>query len=123
MWFYIQKIKQKTNITETKNSVAKEFLFGSPPQRNKNKKIFECSGSTMFNSTSVKSSQKKKRRFRKNHEQLQRLSVFYNENKHWSKNQIKKISEETGLKENKVYKWLWDQKNKEYKNAKFIVNK
>ena len=77
----------------------------------------------MFNSTSVKSSQKKKRRFRKNHEQLQRLSVFYNENKHWSKNQIKKISEETGLKENKVYKWLWDQKNKEYKNAKFIVNK
>ena len=118
-----KKIKQKTNTTETKNSVAKEFLFGSPPQRNKNKKIFECSGSTMFNSTSVKSSQKKKRRFRKNHEQLQRLNVFYNENKHWSKNQIKKISEETGLKENKVYKWLWDQKNKEYKNAKFIVNK
>ena len=77
----------------------------------------------MFKSTSAKSSQKKKRRFRKNYEQLQKLSLFYSENKHWSKNQIKKISEETGLKENKVYKWLWDQKNKEYRNAKFIVNK
>jgi hypothetical protein len=49
--------------------------------------------------------------------------VFYNENKHWSKLQIQKISEQTGLKENKVYKWLWDQKNKELKNAKFVVNK
>ena len=36
---------------------------------------------------------------------------------------IKRISEEIGLEENKVYKWLWDQKNKEHKNAKFVINK
>ena len=33
----------------------------------------------------------------------------------------KKISKETGLKENKVYKWLWDQRNKDLKTAKFII--
>ena len=36
---------------------------------------------------------------------------------------IKEISQRTGLKENKVYKWLWDQRNKEYKQTKFIINK
>ena len=65
----------------------------------------------------------RKRRFRKNNEQLFLLSQFFNEHKHWSKNQIKEISIRTGLKENKVYKWLWDQRNKEYKTTKFIINK
>ena len=60
---------------------------------------------------------------RKNGEQLELLSKFYNENKNWTKEQIKKISETIGLKENKIYKWLWDQKNKEYKSTKFVVNK
>ena len=64
---------------------------------------------------------KKKRRFRKNQNQLKSLINFYRQNKQWNKNQIKKISEEIGLKENKVYKWLWDQRNKELKNAKFII--
>ena len=117
------KYTTKENTTDNKDSISQDFLISSPPKKVINKKLFECSGSTMFKSTSAKSSQKKKRRFRKNYEQLQKLSLFYSENKHWSKNQIKKISEETGLKENKVYKWLWDQKNKEYRNAKFIVNK
>ena len=45
------------------------------------------------------------------------------ENKNWSKKQIKEISDNIGLKENKIYKWLWDQKNKEYKVTKFVVNK
>ena len=116
------KYTTKENTTDNKDSISQDFLISSPPKKVNNKKLFECSGSTMFKSTSAKSSQKK-RRFRKNYEQLQKLSLFYSENKHWSKNQIKKISEETGLKENKVYKWLWDQKNKEYRNAKFIVNK
>ena len=52
----------------------------------------------MFKSTSAKSSQKKKRRFRKNYEQLQKLSMFYSENKHWSKNQIKKMGRKIILK-------------------------
>ena len=117
------KYTTKENTTDNKDLISQDFPISSPPKKVINKKLFECSGSTMFKSTSAKSSQKKKRRFRKNYEQLQKLSLFYSENKHWSKNQIKKISEETGLKENKVYKWLWDQKNKEYRNAKFIVNK
>ena len=65
----------------------------------------------------------KKKRLRKNNQQLGLLSKFYNENKNWTKGQIKEISEIIGLKENKIYKWLWDQKNKEYKATKFVVNK
>ena len=65
----------------------------------------------------------KKKRLRKNNQQLGLLSKFYTENKNWSKSQIKEMSEAIGLKENKIYKWLWDQKNKEYKATKFVVNK
>ena len=97
-----------------------EEIFNSPINK-KPKKIFECSGSTLATNSSKSSA--RKRRFRKNNEQLNMLSQFYNEHKHWSKNQIKEISQRTGLKENKVYKWLWDQRNKEYKQTKFIINK
>jgi len=57
----------------------------------------------------------KKKRIRKNNEQLELLSKFYTENKNWSKKQIK-ISENIGLKENKIYKWLWDQKIRSIKS-------
>jgi hypothetical protein len=97
-----------------------EEMFNSPINK-KPKKIFECSGSTVATNSSKSST--RKRRFRKNNEQLLMLSKFYNENKHWSKNQIKEISRKTGLQENKVYKWLWDQRNKEYKANKFIIDK
>ena len=105
----------KKNLNE-KN----EVIFSSPINK-KPKKIFECSGSTLATNSSKSST--RKRRFRKNNEQLNMLSQFFNEHKHWSKNQIKEISQRTGLKENKVYKWLWDQRNKEYKQTKFIINK
>ena len=95
-------------------------MFNSPINK-KPKKIFECSGSSITTNSSKSSN--RKRRFRKNNEQLLLLSQFFNEHKHWSKNQIKEISNRTGLKENKVYKWLWDQRNKEYKATKFIINK
>ena len=65
----------------------------------------------------------KKRRFRKNNDQLELLKKFYLEHKYWSKSQIKEISAKIGLKENKVYKWLWDQRNKEFKSTKFVINK
>ena len=97
-----------------------EEMFNSPINK-KPKKIFECSGSTMATNSSKLST--RKRRFRKNNQQLTMLSEFFNEHKHWTKNQIKEISLKTGLKENKVYKWLWDQRNKEYKVAKFVINK
>ena len=121
------KTETKKNLYEMFNSVKNENfnninnsnLFISPQNKIKRKTIFECSAST--NNESLSSLRKKKRRARKNREQLKYLSLFYHENKHWTKEQIKKISEEIGLKENKVYKWLWDQKNKEYKSSKFFV--
>ena len=124
-----QKIEnKKINIVNNRNSPLSNSKLNnkgedkfSSPKNKKPKKIFECSGSTLATNSSKLST--RKRRFRKNNEQLIILSQFFNENKHWSKNQIKEISQKTGLKENKVYKWLWDQKNKEYKASKFIVNK
>ena len=108
------------NINNNNNKLSSnnQFLFSSP-RGIKRKKIFECLDST--NITDISTTRKKKKRFRKNSEQLKYLSIFYNENKHWNKKQIKKLSDETGLKENKVYKWLWDQRNKELKTAKFVV--
>ena len=88
----------------------------------KSKIIFECSESKVNGIANSKLFLKKKR-LRKNNEQIVLLSKFYMEHKNWSKKEIKEISENIGLKENKIYKWLWDQKNKGYKATKFIVNK
>jgi hypothetical protein len=89
----------------------------------KQKVLFECSESNTPNTSVISKNFIKKKRLRKNNEQLGLLSKFYLENKNWSKKQIKEMSENIGLKENKIYKWLWDQKNKEYKITKFVVNK
>ena len=118
------KIDLKNEIRK-KNSnlqISHQFIFSSPRIIKKQKKIFECSGSTIATNSSMKSVNKK-RRFRKNNQQLGLLKQFYNEHKQWSKAQIKEISQNIGLKENKVYKWLWDQRNKEMKATKFIVKK
>lgn len=120
------KIKNKSEykkniILNNENDDKTEFMFNTPVDKKKPKKLFECSGSTM--NTDIVKLPQKKRRFRKNNEQLKLLSEFYEENKQWTKIQIQNISNVTGLKENKVYKWLWDQRNKEYKSAKFVVNK
>ena len=112
--------RNEKNDKNNLNEKGEEIIFSSPINK-KPKKIFECSGSTLATNSSKSSARKK--RFRKNNEQLVMLSQFFNEHKHWSKNQIKEISQRTGLKENKVYKWLWDQRNKEYKATKFIINK
>ena len=120
---FINNNLNNTNEKNDKNNLnekGEEIIFSSPINK-KPKKIFECSGSTLATNSSKSSARKK--RFRKNNEQLVMLSQFFNEHKHWSKNQIKEISQRTGLKENKVYKWLWDQRNKEYKATKFIINK
>ena len=108
--------------------ISRQFIFSSPLCTTKPKKIFECSGSTLAsmnsnNKNNVTPINNKNRRFRKNNDQISLLKKFYNEHKHWSKNQIKEISQKIGLKENKVYKWLWDQRNKEIKATKFVVKK
>ena len=112
-------INISNNINNINNNNNNKNYTYTPKKNSKPKKIFECSASTLATDKTI--SNKKKRRFRKNIDQIKLLSVFYKENKHWNKNQIKKISEKIGLKENKVYKWLWDQRNKEMKNAKFVI--
>ena len=116
-------IKNINNIKKEENTNINIIINGDNNKLNKdnNKKVlFETIGN--INNINPKNLLKKKR-LRKNNQQLGLLSKFYTENKNWSKSQIKQISETIGLKENKIYKWLWDQKNKEYKATKFVVNK
>ena len=115
----------KNEIIKKKNinlQISPQFMFSSPRNIKKSKKIFECSGSTAASNYSNKIIYKK-RRFRKNNDQLSLLKKFYEENKTWSKSQIKELSQRLSLKENKVYKWLWDQRNKEIKANKFVIKK
>ena len=92
----------------------------TPININKKKNLFECSSSSTFYTTTTK----KKKRLRKNKKQIETLNLFYSyKNCKWSKAQIKRISEEIGLKEKKVYKWLWDKRNKECKHNKFYIHK
>ena len=122
--------KNSFNSNNEQNKVIKKNnnvnIIINENQVNENKKqkiLFECLESNGSESPLSSKNLLKKKRLRKNNEQLELLSKFYNENKNWSKEQIKEISERIGLKENKIYKWLWDQKNKEYKITKFVVNK
>ena len=121
--FQNNNINNRIDLIKKKNinlQISPQFMFSSPRNIKKSKKIFECSGSTSNSSNKIIY---KKRRFRKNNDQLTLLKKFYEENKTWSKSQIKEISQKISLKENKVYKWLWDQKNKEIKANKFVVKK
>ena len=121
--FQNNNINNRIDLIKKKNinlQISPQFMFSSPRNIKKSKKIFECSGSTSNSSNKIIY---KKRRFRKNNDQLSLLKKFYEENKTWSKSQIKEISQKISLKENKVYKWLWDQKNKEIKANKFVVKK
>ena len=112
-------IGEKENFMDNKNI---NFCVDSPIRfKNMPKKLFECSGSTL--ETFFSMPKNKRKRLRKNDKQLYLLKKFYSEHKHWNKSEIKEISSKIGIKENKVYKWLWDQRNKEVKNNKFIVNK
>ena len=120
----------KSNINIIENKEKKEIINDTNQNNDKNefknrkiKIVFECSESDV-NKNLISKKFIKKKRFRKNNEQIAFLSKFYKENKNWSKNEIKQMSKNIGLKENKIYKWLWDQKNKEYnKSNKFVINK
>jgi hypothetical protein len=91
------------------------------------KKYFLCSDhkSSRFDSSSKKLSsyaptlfstdKKKMSRCRKSSFQLLVLKQTYemNHNKDWTKEIITEISSKIDLPESKVYKWLWDRKNKD----------
>ena len=121
---------QNVNINEndSKKEENKSIINNKESKENitdkKSKIIFECSESKTNAGNCLAKKFIKKKRFRKNNEQINHLSKFYKEHKIWSKNEIREMSKNIGLKENKIYKWLWDQKNKEYnKSTKFVINK
>lgn len=85
-------------------------------------KDLEKTPSTLFN---TEKSKKSKKRNRKSREELQQLQELYEKsiNKDWSKEDIIEVSLKTGLNKNKIYKWLWDKKNKALllKKDKFMI--
>ena len=125
----INDIKLESKKETINKSILNVNIKESEPKKEESKKskiIFECSESNDIggNKNFMSKIFTKKKRFRKNLDQINYLSKFYMEHKIWSKNEIKEMSKNIGLKENKIYKWLWDQKNKDYnKNTKFIINK
>ena len=87
---------KKNLFSVFENAVKSQQHLITPININKKKNLFECSASSTFFTTSTK----KKRRFRKNKEQIEKLNLFYSgKNTRWSREQIKKISEEIGIKD------------------------
>ena len=97
----------------------------------KKKQIFFCSEQKSIYTSGIKSScptltsseKKERRRLRKTTMQLKILHSTYQENfsKDWNKEMICEIANRIGLKETKVYKWLWDKKNKEMSEKKVFL--
>jgi len=57
-----------------------------------------------------------KKRSRKSGDQIKQLNEIYKTCTEWNKNKISEIAKTTGLSENQVYKWIWDQKRKSSKS-------
>jgi hypothetical protein len=104
------------NNNNNNNSILKDWLSLTPMRTSSGKKrIFQCTwenDSTMFNTSQKK--MKIKKRLRKTTLQIEYLEECF-KNKNWMKEKevINEASTYTNLPVNKVYKWLWDQKNKE----------
>jgi hypothetical protein len=65
------------------------------------------------NQSTLFSTSKKHRRFRKTQTQIEVLQEYvtlYGTN--WSKELVKEVSRKCNMKQSVVYKWIWDQKNK-----------
>ena len=63
------------------------------------------------------------KRKRKTVNQLKVLTKEFKISTIWNKEQISKISEITGLNEAQIYKWSWDQKNKNLPYEKMKIKK
>eukprot|EP00742_Colponemidia_sp_Colp-10_P013964 GILJ01015810.1.p1 GENE.GILJ01015810.1~~GILJ01015810.1.p1 ORF type:complete len:447 (+),score=56.65 GILJ01015810.1:117-1457(+) len=61
----------------------------------------------------MKTGNSKHKRVRKTPEQVETLRFAYKDNPNWSKQDMDKLSRDTGLEEKIVYKWLWEQKRKD----------
>ena len=54
-----------------------------------------------------------KRRQRKTPAQVRMMEVEYAKNPNWTRDYIKKLAKQVGLREGQVYKWHWDQRKGE----------
>ena len=54
-----------------------------------------------------------KRRYRKTPEQVKMMEVEYAKNPNWSRDYIKRLAKQVGLREGQVYKWHWDMRKSE----------
>jgi hypothetical protein len=138
--FHRKKDRERTHsFKEILNSPEcddKKYLTSEKKKR----KIFECSDfkinkfpscldnsdykSSIYAPTVFSTQKKEKKRHRKNSYQMTILQEEYKltKCKDWSKEKISEISLKTGLSENKVYKWFWDQKNKDmYEKKRFWI--
>jgi hypothetical protein len=118
------KIKNKLIIVNNKSESERKKKFENIKKLiinsktintiKRKKRIFECTEEYGSKINQAQKKNKIKRRFRKSSDQLKFLSeTFKINNKNWSKELITQVSLKSGLSENKVYKWFWDQKNKE----------
>ena len=58
-----------------------------------------------------------KKRKRKSTAQIKLLKQELNGEMNWTKDKIQKMAKITGLSQSQVYKWCWDQKKKQAKEA------
>lgn len=111
--------EQERNLNNLSSSLAFEREYSTPLRSSSAKKrIFECTeeSTSTFNTTTKKLRMRK--RLRKNSEQLEYLFDTYKNNKNWTKETVQETALKIGLDEYRVYKWFWDQKNKEYLEKK-----
>jgi hypothetical protein len=110
----ITHVASSTNKTESQSTSKKKLFFCSA------QKSFSTSEGKSSCPTLTSSEKKERRRLRKSSQQLQILQTTYkqHQNKEWNKEIISEIASQIGLEETKVYKWLWDKKNKDILDKK-----
>ncbi|MCQ2819625.1 MAG: homeobox domain-containing protein [archaeon] len=122
-------MERKENSKEKEKDllqVQENDLFNTPIKKRSRikKEMFTCTESTKA-SESVNKMLKRKR-YKKTPNQINLLTKFFEERKDtktFCRNELKEICLETNLSEDRVYKWLWDQKIKLEKTQLFAVRK
>ena len=112
---------QENNQKKVSTPEKQKFKVEKTEPSKKSSKIFSLYENQSSQSKNSKFSNRK--RYRKNQEQLKILANYFKEKETWNKEEIRQISLDTGLKVPKVYKWLWDQKNKKLTKSMFYVKK
>ena len=94
----------KSEMQQMKNMIQQNGF-----QSNSNQ-AFSSTGQANTNSMSKATDRRK--RNRKNSQQMKYLMLEYIRDPNWTKDTCIRVSRATGLTESQVYKWGWDQKNK-----------